>query len=69
MNIVRTRKPNEDITPIQKKPNVSVSRIQNAILCSNYRSVQQGKNTVITVGDSIKAGQKFNSRNIRFFAG
>ena len=57
VNIVRTRKPNEDITPIQKKPNVSVSRIQNAILCSNYRSVQQGKNTVITVGDSIKAGQ------------
>ena len=57
VNIVRTRKPNEDITPIQKKPNVSVSRIQNAILCSNYRSVQQGKNTVITVGDSIKASQ------------
>lgn len=57
VNIVRTRKPNEDITPIQKMPNVSVSRIQNAILCSNYRSVQQGKNTVITVGDSIKAGQ------------
>ena len=57
VNIVRTRKPNEDITPIQKKPNVSVSRIQNAILCSNYRSVQQGKNTVITVDDSIKAGQ------------
>ena len=57
MNIVRTRKPNEGITPIQKKPNVSVSRIQNAILCSNYRSVQQGKNTVITVGDSIKASQ------------
>ena len=57
VNIVRTRKPNEDITPIQKKPNVSVSRIQNAILCSNYRSVQQGKNTVITVGDSIKTGQ------------
>lgn len=57
VNIVRTRKPNEDITPIQKKPNVSVSRAQNAILCSNYRSVQQGKNTVITVGDSIKADQ------------
>ena len=57
VNIVRTRKPNEDITPIQKKPNVSVSRAQNAILCSNYRSVQQGKNTVITVDDSIKAGQ------------
>lgn len=57
MNIVRTRKPNEDITPIQKKPNVSVSRIRNAILCSNYRSAQQGKNTVITVGDSIKASQ------------
>lgn len=57
MNIVRTRKPNEDITPIQKMPNVSVSRIQNAILCSNYRSVQQGKNIVITVGDSIKTGQ------------
>lgn len=57
VNIVRTRKPNEGITPIQKKPNVSVIRIQNAILCSNYRSVQQGKNTVITVGDSIKAGQ------------
>ena len=57
VNIVRTRKPNEDITPIQKKPNFSVSRIQNAILCSNYRSVQQGKNTVITVGDSIKASQ------------
>lgn len=57
VNIVRTRKSNEDITPIQKKPNVSVSRAQNAVLCSNYRSVQQGKNTVITVGDSIKAGQ------------
>lgn len=57
VNIVRTRKPNEDITPIQKKSNVSVSRAQNAILCSNYRSVQQGKNTVITVGDSIKASQ------------
>ena len=57
VNIVRTRKLNEDITPIQKMPNVSVSRIQNAILCSNYRSVQQRKNTVITGGDSIKAGQ------------
>ena len=57
VNIVRTRKPNEDITPIQKMPNVSVSRAQNAILCSNYRSVQPGKNIVITVGDSIKAGQ------------
>ena len=57
VNIVRTRKPNEGITPIQKKPNVSVSRIQNAILCFNYRSVQQRKNTVITGGDSIKAGQ------------
>lgn len=57
VNIVRTRKPNEGIIPIQKKPNVSVSRIQNAILCSNYRSVQQGKNTSITVGDSIKASQ------------
>lgn len=57
VNIVRTRKSNEDITPIQKKPNVSVSRTQNAVLCSNHRSVQQGKNIVITVGDSIKAGQ------------
>ena len=57
VNIVRTRKPNEGITPIQKKPNVSVIRAQNAILCSNYRSVQQRKNTVITGGDSIKAGQ------------
>ena len=57
VNIVRTRKPNEGITPIQKKPNVSVSRAQNAILCSNYRSVQQRKNTVITGCDSIKAGQ------------
>ena len=57
VNIVRTRKPNEDITPIQKKPNVSVSRAQNAILYSNYRSVQQGKNIVITIGDSIKVGQ------------
>ena len=57
VNIVRTQRPNEDIKPIQKKPNVSVSRIQNAILCFNYRSVQQGKNTVITVGDSIKASQ------------
>lgn len=57
VNIVRTRKSNEDITPIQKKPNVSVSRTQNAVLCSNHRSVQQGKNTVITVGDSIKTGQ------------
>ena len=58
VNIVRTRKPNEGITPIQKKPNVSVSRAQNAVLCSNYRSVQHGKNTVIAVDDSIKAGQK-----------
>ena len=57
VNIVRTRKPNEGITPIQKKPNVSVIRAQNAILCSNYRSVQQRKNTVITGCDSIKAGQ------------
>ena len=57
VNIVRTRKPNEDITPKQKKPNVSVSRAQNAILCSNYRSVQPGKNIVITIGDSIKVGQ------------
>ena len=57
VNIVRTRKPNEDITPIQKMPNVSVSRAQNAVLCSNYRSVQPGKNIVKTVGDSIKAGQ------------
>lgn len=57
VNIVRTRKSNEDITPIQKKPNVSVSRTQNAVLCSNHRSVQQGKNIVITVGDSIKTGQ------------
>ena len=57
MNIVRTRKPNENITPIQKMPNVSVSRAQNAVLCSNYRSAQPGKNIVITVGDSIKAGQ------------
>lgn len=57
VNVVRTRKPNEGITPIQKKPNVSVIRAQNAILCSNYRSVQQRKNTVITGGDSIKTGQ------------
>ena len=57
VNIVRTRKSNEDITPIQKKPNVSVSRTQNVVLCSNHRSVQQGKNIVITVGDSIKTGQ------------
>ena len=57
VNIVRARKPNEDITPIQKMPNVSVSRAQNAVLCSNHRSVQQGKNIVITVGDSIKTGQ------------
>ena len=57
VNIVRTRKSNEDITPIQKKPNVSVCRTQNAVLCSNHRSVQQGKNIVITVGDSIKTGQ------------
>lgn len=57
VNIVRTRKSNEDITPIQNKPNVSVSRTQNAVLCSNHRSVQQGKNIVITVGDSIKTGQ------------
>ena len=57
VNIVRTRKSNEDITPIQKKPNVSVSRTQDAVLCSNHRSVQQGKNIVITVGDSIKTGQ------------
>ena len=57
VNIVRTRKPNEGITPIQKEPNVSVIRAQNAILCSNYRSVQQRKNTVITGGDSIKVGQ------------
>lgn len=57
VNIVRTRKSNEDITPIQKKPYVSVSRTQNAVLCSNHRSVQPGKNIVITVGDSIKTGQ------------
>jgi RNA polymerase sigma factor (sigma-70 family) len=57
VNIVRTRKSNEDITPIQKKPYVSVSRTQNAVLCSNHRSVQQGKNIVITVDDSIKTGQ------------
>lgn len=57
VNIVRTRKPNEGITPIQKKPNVSVSRAQNTILCSNYRSVQHRKNTVVTNGDSIKADQ------------
>lgn len=57
VNIVRTRKPNEGITPIQKKPNVSVGRAQNAILCSNYGSVQHRKNTVVTNGDSIKAGQ------------
>lgn len=57
VNIVRTQKSNEDITPIQKKPNVSVSRTQNAVLCSNHRSVQQGKNIVITVGNSIKTGQ------------
>ena len=57
VNIVRTRKSNEDITPIQKKPYVSVSRTQNAVLCSNHRSVQQEKNIVITVGDSIKTGQ------------
>lgn len=57
VNIVRTRKSNEDITPIQKKPYVSVSRTQNAVLCSNHRSVQQGKNIVITVDDSIKTSQ------------
>lgn len=42
---------------MQKKPNVSVSSAQNAVSCSNYLSVQHGKNTVITVSDSIKAGQ------------
>lgn len=57
VNIVRTRKTSKGIMPIQKKPKVSVSSAQNAVLCSNYRSVQQGKNTVITIGDSIKAGQ------------
>ena len=57
VNIVRTRKPNEGIMPIQKRPNVSVIRAQNAVLCSNYRSVQQRKNTVITDGDSIRTGQ------------
>lgn len=57
VNIVRTRKPSKGITPMQKKPNVSVSSAQNAVLCSNHRSVQQGKNIVITVGDSIKTGQ------------
>lgn len=57
VNIVRTRKPSKGITPMQKKPNVSVSSAQNAVLCSNYLSVQHGKNTVITVSDSIKAGQ------------
>ena len=57
VKIVRTRKPNKDITPIQKRPNVSVSSAQKAVLGSNYRSVQQGKNIVITVGDSIKTGQ------------
>ena len=53
MNIVRTRKPSKGITPMQKKPNVSVSSAQNAVLCSNYLSVQHGKNTVITVSDSM----------------
>ena len=57
VNIVRSRKPNEGITPIQKKPNLSVSSAQKAILCSNYRSIQQGKTTVTTVGDSSKACQ------------
>ncbi len=57
VNIVRTRKPSKGITSMQKKPNVSVSSAQNAVLCSNYLSVQHGKNTVITVSDSIKAGQ------------
>ena len=57
VNIVRTQKPSKGITPMQKKPNVSVSSAQNANLCSNYRSIQQRKNTVITVSDSIQAGQ------------
>lgn len=47
---------------MQKKPNVSVSSAQNAVLCSNYLSVQHGKNTVITVSDSIKAGQMLLSK-------
>lgn len=57
VKIVRTRKPNKDITPIQKRPNVSVSSAQKAVLGYSHQSVQQGKNIVITVGDSIKTGQ------------
>lgn len=57
VKIVRTRKPNKDITPIQKRPNVSVSSAQKAVLGYSHQSVQHGKNIVITVGDSIKTGQ------------
>ena len=57
VRIVRTRKSNKDITPIQKRPNVSVSSAQKAVLGYSHQSVQQGKNIVITVGDSIKTGQ------------
>ncbi len=57
VKIVRTRKPNKDITPIQKRPNVSVSSAQKAVLGYSHQSVQQGKIIVITVGDSIKTGQ------------
>ena len=57
VNLVRTRKPNKGIDPIQKKSNISVSSAQNAVLCSNYRNAQQRKNTIMIVGDSIKAGQ------------
>lgn len=38
VKIVRTRKPNKDITPIQKRPNVSVSSAQKAVL--GYRKFQ-----------------------------
>lgn len=57
VNIVRTRKSNRSIIPTRKNTIVSVSSTQNAVLCSNHRSVQHGKNIVITVGDSIKTGQ------------
>ena len=56
VNIVRTRKPSKGITSMQKKPNVSVSSAQNAVLCSNYLSVQHGKNTVIPNEEKWIAG-------------
>ena len=56
VNIVRTRKPNKGITPVQKNTNVSVSSTQN-ILCSSYRRVLPKKNIITISDDSIKTKQ------------